>query len=312
MQRNHLSFIKVYIMIEVKRIPLSKLFKAEVGMLLQGVIQILEKYDYEVLRLKDFHELLVLQLDKAKVLLEIHGVQPLTPELTDLHKKRLKYAALINMQLRSLENVECKETLVMVKHAQLLSKKFLAYLGQKRLRVVESQIGVFFSHLELEDNAAVAAAYVGLGLQPYLDEMEKTNKLFIEVYNQRAQELKDRPKTSDRALEKETVKLMLQFLDQVNSYQRLFKDIDYSPFISELNEKLTAFSKLLKTRIATNKRRARKKALTEKLAADAKDATEAKTKLEIVMQATETVDAKEMDGGVEPEGGEGEENVGAN
>lgn len=59
--------------------------------------------------------------------------------------------------------------------------------------------------------------------------------------------------------------MMRLFFEQVNSYQRTFKDIDYQPLIRDLNVTLTEYSKLLKTRVATNKRRARKKkALAEK------------------------------------------------
>lgn len=274
-------------MIELKKIPLSKLFKIEVGILLREIIDILEKYDFEALRLKDFHELLVLQLDKAQILMDTYGVHPTTPKLEKLHKKRLKYAALINMQLKSLENVDCNETLQKVEAAQRLSKMFLSYLGQKRLREVELQISAFFSHLELPDNASVASAYLSLGLQPFLDELKKTNNLYTELYNQRAQEIKERPKTSDRVLEKETVNLVRLFFDQLNSYQRHFEEIDYSPLISELNVELTGYSKLLKTRIATNKRISRKKALAEKQTANQKYEPESEVKVIPIVMSEE-------------------------
>ena len=264
---------------DVKRIPLSKLFKIEVGILLTEVVEALEKHNLEALRLKDHFDLLQLQLGKAEVLKYTYGPHPLSPQLATLHKKRLKYAALINLQLQSLEKLDCTETLLMVEEAQRLSKMFLTYLGQKRLREVEFQIGVFFIQLELEDNANSKAAFIGLGLQPYLDELQETNNIYKELYYQREREINERPKTSNRLLERETEKIMRQFFEQVNTYQNIFKDIDYSKLISDLNEILTEYSKLIRTRVATNKRRARKKAALEE-SADEKE-TEAVTVVDI-------------------------------
>lgn len=269
-------------MIQVKRIPLSKLFKIEVGILLTEVVEILGNHNPGALRLKDHYDLLLVQLEKAKALKLTYGPHPLSHKLAALHKKRLKYAALINLQLQSLEKVDCKETLLMVEQAQRLSKEFLTYLGQKRLRVVEFQIGVFFIQLELEDNEESKAAFIGLGLKPYLDELQKTNKRYNELHYQRTRDLNERPKTSDRLLERETEKVMRQFFEQVNSYQNNFKDIDYSHLITELNVTLTEYSKLIRTRVATNKRRARKKAALE-------EATIAATTKETALVAVEEI-----------------------
>ena len=271
---------------DVKRIPLSKLFKIEVGILLTEVVEALGKHNLEALRLKDHFDLLQLQLGKAEVLKYTYGPHPLSPQLATLHKKRLKYAALINLQLQSLEKLDCTETLLMVEEAQRLSKMFLTYLGQKRLREVEFQIGVFFIQLELEDNANSKAAFIGLGLQPYLDELQETNNIYKELYYQREREINERPKTSNRLLERETEKIMRQFFEQVNTYQNIFKDIDYSKLISDLNEILTEYSKLIRTRVATNKRRARKKAALE-------EAVTAKENVAVVVEETITATATE-------------------
>ena len=64
--------------------------------------------------------------------------------------------------------------------------------------------------------------------------------------------------------------MMRLFFEQVNFHQKIFKDIDYSPLINTLNITLTEYSKLLKTRIATNKRRAKKKELAGKVVLEKK------------------------------------------
>ena len=261
---------------------MSKLFKAEVPLVMAHVVRFLGNHNPEALHLGDLYALLVPQLEKSKVLAVPYGKHHLTYQLAKLHTKRLKYAALINLQLKSLEKLDCEKTQRMVRDAQKLSKDFLTYLGQKRIRVVTFQIDVFFSQLRLDNNTDSREAFIELGLQRYLDELRKTNELHYDLFNERQSDIDGRPQTQDRLLEKETQNMMRLFFEQVNSYQRTFKDIDYYPLICQINIVLTRYSKLLKTRVATNKRKVRKKkALAAKAAAEkelkAQKITEAKT-----------------------------------
>lgn len=284
-------------MIEIKKIPLSKLYKKEVPLLFKGVVEALERHNPKALRFSDLYDLLVLQMEEAEVLENSYGVHPLTHKIDRLHKKRLKYAAFINLQLRSLEKLDSEETKRMAGQARLLSKDFLTYLGQKRLRVVTFQIDAFFSQLKLENNTESREAFIGLGLQRYLDELQKTNNLHYKLFNQRMNDIEERPQTRDRLLEKETLNMMRLFFAQVNSYQRTFKNINYQPLISDINGRLTVYSKLLKTRVATNKRRAKKKkALAEKEAAankmKAQKLTDAKAEIKTATNTNSTSKSK--------------------
>ena len=293
-------------MIEIKKIPLSKLYKQEVPLLLSIVVDILRKHNPEAIRLGDLYELLQLQLVKAEVLTKSYGKHSLTIKLDKLHKKRLRYAALINLQLRSLEKVDSEEIRNMVENAQKLSKEFLTYLGQKRLLVVSFQIDAFFSQYRHEVNTVSREAFMGLGLQIYIDELQKTNKLYDTIHTQRALDIKSRPQVRDRKLEKETQKMMRLFFEQVNSYQDIFKDLNYQSLINDINVRLTEYSKVLKTRVATNKRRAKKKkALAEKEKADKmvkpQKITEAKAEIKsatnTVTLAEKSVEEKPMNDG---------------
>lgn len=107
-------------------------------------------------------------------------------------------------------------------------------------------------------------------MQLYLDELDKLNEACRDTTRDRSRDIKDRPPTGDRTLERETQRILSMFFDHVNYTQQIFKDIDYTPFISRLNAELTICSKNIKTRIATNKRRAKKKKVAaDKAAADA-------------------------------------------
>ena len=264
-KHNQLITIKVYIMIELKKVPLSELSKMEVRILLEDIITTLEKFDPKALRLQDIYEVLKKQETKVEILTEPHRGHVLTPKMNRLHLKRKEYASLIYKQIESLERVECIKTRHLAKIAKRPAKIYLTYLGQMQIIKADSQINSFFIHLR--SMPAEQDAFVKLGLQKYLDVLKVTNKDYYNVYYQRKRDIEDRPPTGDRRLERETQKMMRLFFEQVNSYQKTFTDIDYKPLILLLNEILTRTSKNLKTHKATLKRRARKKALAAKEAA---------------------------------------------
>lgn len=267
-------------MIEVRKIPMAKILKLDLRILLEDTISILESYNPEALQLQDLCMVLKRQEIKMRIINNPYGQHHLTSTLTKLNKKRLRYASLIHTHVDALENVDNEKTQKMAAIAKSLAKEHLTYLGQKTKSEVDILISSFFSRLETVYFAEDREAFAGLGLQAYLDELEKTNRQFKEIYSQRTLDIKQRPPTGDRALEKETRRILQLFYDQVNYYQQTFTEIDYEPFIKELNVVLTENSKSIKTRLATNKRRARKKAAAAAKEAAAK--AESTTALKLV------------------------------
>lgn len=264
---------------EVRKIPLSKLLKLETRGLVENVVRILEKHNPEALRLKDFNDILQDQKSKVQTLIDSYGTHEYTEEIGELHEKRLKYASLIVMQVESLGKKDCLKTQQLVMIAKRYTKPYLTSLRRKNLSHVNSQILYFFEILKLDNNSEDRKAFEDLGLQHYLDDLENTNREYEELFKLRSKDIQERPPTGGVHIEREAQKILRLFFEQINSYQQIFKDIDYQPLIEELNAQLTKHSKNIKTRIATNKRRARKKAeAAEKLKAETSKAEENETK----------------------------------
>lgn len=264
----------------VKLIAVSRLLKVEVQVLLESVIRILKKFDLEQLRLQTSNDILVGQAAKIQFFTTPYGEHPITPRLAILRKERLDCASFIAMQVRSFEKSTFKNLKEMSVLAKWLSVPFLTNLGQKSQHRVYGFITNFF--INLDANPEVQEAYNTLGLELYVDELRRLNNEYYDVYTERELDIINRPPTSNRALERETQRMLRQFFEQVNSSQMIFSDIDYSDLISALNTKLAVYSKSINTRIATNKRRARKKAKAEamKKAAEEKASSHSSTKSE--------------------------------
>lgn len=264
---NQLITLKVCVMVEVRILPMSRILKLDLKLMLHCITGALEDYNLEEMHLQDIYKVLKQQESKVQILKDPYKDHPLTPRLSQLHKKRVQYGSLINMHVKALEKVDCEEIRKMAKTARELSKNHLTYLGQKTLFDVDFEIEYFFGLLELDSYSEERKAFAGLGLQHYLDELQKTNIEYYKISYQRTCSKKDRPPTGDLELEKETKKILEMFFHQVNFYQITFTDVDYTILINHLNVILTQYSKLIKTRLTHNKKRAAKKALAAEEAA---------------------------------------------
>ena len=281
-------------MIEIKKISFSKLYKLEVPALLGQIIETIEKYNPEALRLIDIYDLLLQQNENAEILTVPYGKHSLTKKLSDLHKKRVKYAALITMQMRALKKADFEDTQHWVEVAERAVKINLTYLGQKRQFEVRDKINNFFSCLEKE--VEVEEALNALGLQPYLKELEKTNMEHDLLMTKKQKEIRSRPKGEEsRMVERESQYTMRLFLDILESQQRAFKHLNYEPLANELNGIMTRFSKMIKSRAAVNKRRAKKAKATKEAALQAESLLQETKELVVVEVVAENAGEKAVD-----------------
>ena len=291
---NQLIVVYLSIMIKLKKISLSRLHKLETKGLVLDVIRILEYHNIESLRLDDFHTLLLEQKAKMKHLSPPHGKHILTHELARLHRKRLKIASYIALQISEMEKMDWEEKQKMAKVAKRFSDKFLTYLGRKSRVEVTITISLFFTSIRNKEHSEAYEAFIGMGLKANLDDLEKTNNRFYELYKERDSDIKKRPKTGDIYIEREAHNLLRHFFWKIDLYQNTYKEVDYSDLISQLNVELTKCSKTIKTRIATNKRRARKKAAAAAAKLKA-EASKAKDKPKVESDSLKTKDEPKIE-----------------
>ena len=264
-------------MVETRKIALSKLLKIEVPRLLDQVLVVLEQHNLEELHLDTMYNVLLEQKSNADLLVDPYGSHPLTSTLNELHAKRLNYASLIYSKLQYLDKPHFHEVLHLVKKTKPIVKYYLSYLGQKSRNAVLESIEAFFKYLK--DEPEVEEALITLGLQPYMKELQQANDEHEETWLQRLTDISHRPEVNTVETKKEVQKAMRRFFDQVDSCQSIYKDLDYQPLISELNELLAKYSKMINTRAAINKRRARKAKENEEKTTEAK-LTETESKVD--------------------------------
>ncbi len=273
---------------ELKRFPISKLRNAEIYDLIEESLTVLNKHDLEALHLQDVYTDLLMHKPIAKTFLISKGKHPVTSVLTKLHKRRLMYASLINANVKAMLNEDDKALQYKAQLARRQTKKHLTYLGQLNREFVGARIFSFFIEVNGTENLT-GDAFEALGLRHYLNELEKANTEYFELFDKRKNDLEKNSKSDNPEKRRKALWILRLFLEKVDANKSTYKDVDYSQLIHELNIILTANSKRIKTRIATNKRRARKKAEQATEATVIKNNTES----EVVAKSSAQIKAKE-------------------
>lgn len=243
-------------MTKIDKIALTKLLKLEHPQFVNQVTACVEKHNPKALKLLDAYEILKDQCNKMKLLITPYGPHPLTENIHKMHLKRLKYSAAITLQMDMFKKLDFNESRELVRLAHPVVKVHLHYLRQNNRAIINRTIDVFFKRLE--DIPEEKHALEMLGLKYCLDELLRANDEYYKLCTVRSKQLSERPKIDSSGIQKEAQYVLRAFFEQINFYQFTYKDIDYTPLISELNRLIASFTTLINTRATRSKTRKKK------------------------------------------------------
>ena len=235
--------------IKIKKIAFTKLRKLDVYKFYYDIVSTISEHDIKAMHIEDTCDVLIDLKPKAELLKatnDYFGAHQLTPQADAFHEMRLKFAATITNQMRTLEKADLAHNQHLVKLTKMVVFKHLNYLRQKDLITVEEYINLFF--YELKKNQEVKDALLKLGFESYLHELESANNGYKKIYKKRNTERSRRHKGSTTPIQRELINHLRILFDQVDSYQHIYLDVDYSVLITALNHTIATYTKLIKTR----------------------------------------------------------------
>lgn len=275
-------------MIKVKRIGLSKMHLLEVRSLIKEVTAIVEWHNPEALNLGNIYDLLLEQKEKIELLKSPYGRHPLTGKYKDFHEMRLAYVALITTNMRSIAAGKFNHPRHLIPVAYPIVKSYLFYLRKENRIVVGQRIRGFMQ--QLEKNPEEMEAFVTLGFKKDIENLKKANEECINTAALRLTDKSKRPRVDKKLIAREAEDVIRLLVDQINQYQRSYKNLDYTLLVNELNELLTEYSKNINTRTTINKRSAKKK----KEAAEKKTALDNKVKTDLDPASKQTTQSTDI------------------
>ena len=231
-------------------IGLTKLLKLEVPQLAKLVLEIVEKHNPESLLIENVYNDFSLLKPEIESLIVGYGPHPLTPRLNELRQKRILYATSISFQVRGLTKgyIDGSENSVMTaKHAVDL---YLYNLRANNEEIINERVDQFME--EIEANVELESAFMDLRLTPYIDELQSVHSTLKEVAAERNASISKRPKGVAPISAKLVCNGLRELFMRINSARLENKELDYTPLISELNEKLIRYKGLIKLRETVN------------------------------------------------------------
>ena len=235
--------------IKVREIAFTKLRKREVYGFYNDIVKVIGRYDTKAMHIEDTCDVLIGMQQKAELLVpkvKATDAHPLTLKLQDLNEKRLKFAAIITNQMRTVERAELPNTEHLVKLAKPMVFGYMNYLREKDLITIEALITEFLD--KLRENPPIKDALLELGFKAYLNELESANKDYMNTYSERRGQLSRRQKGSTIPIQRELQNLLRILFNQVDSYQYIYLDVDYFGLITALNHTIATYTKSIKTR----------------------------------------------------------------
>lgn len=246
--------------IPIKGISLSKLLKLHHSQLVIDIVAAIEWHKVHELHLQTGYEMLLQMKEHVNLLCVPYGKHPLTKEITALRIRRVELAGVICTQMQVLERANVESEREIVKIASYEVRLSLLGIRKNNQEIISGMLNRFFYHIDKDPE--VMNAFIALGLGHYITELREINNSYAALWLKRNKSISLRPKVDSKALQRCCQSVVRHFLEQVDLAQKLYKHIDYEPFIYDLNLILTNYEGYIKKRATYSKKRtAIKKAL---------------------------------------------------
>ena len=238
----------------ISKISFSRLKKLEVKQLASKVINAVEGFDPETLKIKEIYDYLV-ELQPQIESLELEYLShPVSPKLGALRKQRFALAQGIIDQVKTIENGKIKGMEEAIIVAKPKAVQYLQGLRNYDDTYVYQHIHTF-SGLLTKD-AALATAFETLGLVSYLNNLKIVNNTIEEHYNVRTQDISERTKGATTGIVDKIKIALSDLFKQIEVAQVKHRELNYKPLIARLNEEIAITKAKLKTRSTNSKKRA--------------------------------------------------------
>ena len=250
--------------LKIKRLPYSRLLKAEVADYSERVIAIIEEHKPKSIFINQLFSLLLKKRGDIDLLRLKYGV-----DIERLNEKKQKEVMLLKVSMFKLR-VRMLDDFILESDIQMLNnavKTFLSNLHKcKNDKVLNQKVFGFF--YMVANNEDLAEAIDKCDLKGDIDQVSDSHKMFNSIVERRITLLSKRPKVSSRAISKDLLNRIdhlfqgveLAYIVSLESGDDEDMDTreDLAKLLKTLNQLSTMFYKSAKLREKNNQRKALK------------------------------------------------------
>ncbi len=242
---------------KINKIGFSRLRKVDVKTLASRVINIVEGYDPETLKIKEIYDLLVEHEPQIESLDIGYGPHPISPKLNAMRRRRGAIGQGLVDQMKYIEYGKMTGVDDNLVIAKSLVMRYLQGIWHKDDNFILDRVNLFFHHLN--KNEDLATAFSSLDLMNHLDNLKSVAYAVERQYNTRRQSVSARPKNPTPGIVFNLKEALEDMFKQIELAQVKNQELDYTLLINDLNLEIATFKAMLKARKSYNKKKAEEK-----------------------------------------------------
>ena len=243
--------------LELIKIPWSKMLKLELPEFADRLIELVERYNPEALKIKEMYDLLKLEQSNVNKLVVVDGPHPLTGELLDFRGIRSLYINKIELHLKLVIKKDTSNTSKAVKLVKIEVNRFLGDLRScKNYQTVSRMITQFIA--EVNTNGALQTALESLQFMEHIDNLSSAHNSIQELIVERSRSKSERPIEKTSELVDSVLTATKDFIKQIEIAPKKNPLLDYAPLYNELNVLFIEFRDIINKRVLNNKKKADK------------------------------------------------------
>ncbi|MDD2475001.1 MAG: DUF6261 family protein [Dysgonamonadaceae bacterium] len=230
----------------VKNINYGRLLKLELPQLAKNVLEIVEKHDLETLEIQQAYNDFSALEPEIESLIVAYGPHPLTERMKPLREKRILYATAFSFHVRGMVRGYINGTDEQIRVSKEAVNRYLYNIRANNEEVINERIDQFVKEYQM--NLDLQEAISALGLSTHFDGLCDVHSQLMQLLATRNELMSQRPKGVTLLSRKIVNDGLRQLFNRIEVAQSYNKELDYTPLISELNEKLIRYDALIKLR----------------------------------------------------------------
>lgn len=227
-------------------VTFSRLWKSEFRDLVTKVIELVNNQNPDALDLRFVYDELGTAYSGLQQMHVPYGKHPLSSNLSELRKKRMKLIRALVAQIKALQSTNAVYDIPQLEVIAAFVQRYLSPIVGTNSSKTTDTLNEMFSFLNT--NQSVTDAINNLNLRNYFEELRVLQSSFAQTETERSTSKSERQKvnTSEVRIKAETA--LSNLLKEIALMQLKHTDVDYNPLINGMNELFASYGSQVKSR----------------------------------------------------------------
>lgn len=239
----------------------AKLWNSEIPELTEAILETVEKYNPESMKIAGMYNLLSAQKPLLDILAVKYSGYPNATDFKAQYKLRNNLLVALNSHINAIEKGRVASLIQQAQVAVPYLNGYLKGISKEPDSVKSGRVNQMLNGLTGNDEVTTALSV--LEITPFMDELKGYQQQINRGESQRRESLAVRPKFNNKDARERVITAVRNLLNAIELAKVEHTELDYMPLINELNVVLTTRQTVIKSRTTRNSNAANKSKASE-------------------------------------------------